>query len=77
MVDTRLDLGAAHAQHQASRADTAVGSPTAKAPVADVAAVEDVVAVVWNVVVAVVAEVELVADLRQAQLPVAARLRLE
>jgi hypothetical protein len=72
-----LDHGAAHAQHQASRADTVVGSPTAKALVADVAAAEDVVVVVWNVVVAVVAEVELVVDLRQAQLPVAARLRLE
>ena len=75
MVDSRLVLGAAHAQHQASRADTVVGSPTAKALAVDVAVVEVAAVEVWNVVVAV--EAEVVVDLRQAQLPAAVRPRRE
>ena len=75
MVDSRLVLGAARAQHRASRADTVVGSPTAKALAVDVAVVEDVAVEDWNVVVAV--EAEVVVDLHQAQLLAAARLKLE
>lgn len=74
MVDSRLVLGAAHAQHQASRVDTVVDNPTARALVVDVAAVEDVVVVVWSAV-DVVAEAVLVVDLLQAQLPVVVSLR--
>jgi ribosomal protein S26 len=52
-----------------------VGNPTAKALAVDVAVVEDVAVEVWNVVVAV--EAEVVVDLHQAQLLAAARLKLE
>lgn len=76
VVNSRLAHGAAHAQHRASRADTVVGSPTAKAPAVDVAVVEDVAAEVWSVVAAEAEAVPAV-DLHQAQLPVVARLRRE
>jgi len=55
--DSRLALGEAHAMHLASRADTVVGNPTAKALAADVEGAVDVDVAVWS---AVVAEAEVV-----------------